>query len=70
MASTTEYIERLRAALYSGELSVTFNGRTVTYRSVRELERALAHAQAELDNENGRMTAGPRKFFFATHRGH
>lgn len=44
MAATAEQITALEAALYSGELTVEYGDRRITYRSVADIERALARA--------------------------
>lgn len=44
MAATAEQIAALEAALYSGELTVEYGDRRITYRSVADIERALARA--------------------------
>ncbi len=41
-------VEALKAARASGVLRVTYQGRTVEYRSLSEIERAIAVEQAEL----------------------
>lgn len=43
-----QQIEALNAAIRSGEHSVAFNGRTVTYRTVADLIKARDDARAEL----------------------
>ena len=55
MAYTQAQLEALQQALASGELRVRFSDREVTYRSVQELEQAIATVQASLD-----VTAGTR----------
>lgn len=44
MAATPEQVAALEAALYSGELTVEYGDRRVTYRSIADIERALARA--------------------------
>jgi hypothetical protein len=48
-------IAALQAALASGELRVSYAGRTIEYRSVAELSRAIDLLRAELD----RAASGP-----------
>ena len=49
MAVTQQDLDSLQRALVSGELRVSFQGRTVEYRSVAEIQRALAAARRELE---------------------
>ena len=48
MAFTIQQLEAIESALGTGELTVTFEGKSVTYRSVNELIRARNRIQAEL----------------------
>lgn len=48
MALTKSDIDALERALASGELTVEYGGRRVTYRSIAELKAALDYAQAAL----------------------
>lgn len=48
MAVTQADIDRLNAAIRSGEQTVSYNGRSVTFRSISELMKARDDAQAEL----------------------
>ena len=43
MALTAADLEKLDAAIATGELSVEFNGRRVTYRSISDLLAARKH---------------------------
>ena len=45
MAYTQSHLDALQEALASGTLTVTFEGRSMTYRSVQELQRAIAVVQ-------------------------
>jgi len=47
-------IERLRHAISRGEKSVRFGDRTIEYRSVDELMKALALLEGEEQRERGR----------------
>lgn len=49
MAYTQADLDRLDAAIAKGVLTVTMNGKTVTYRSTRDLLDARSHVQTELD---------------------
>jgi hypothetical protein len=48
MAVTQADIDRLNNAIRSGEQTVSYNGRSVTFRSISELIKARDDAQAEL----------------------
>lgn len=48
MSYTQAQIEALEQALASGTLRVTYEGRTVEYRSVDELKKAIAEVKAAL----------------------
>lgn len=70
MAFTTDDLAAIDAAIASGELTVSHNGRTVTYRSMSDLLRARQTIQAEIAAaQSGVGAGGPRRFTFVTHRG-
>jgi hypothetical protein len=48
MAYTQTQLIALEAALASGTLRVTFEGRSIEYRSVDELKKAIAEVKAGL----------------------
>ncbi len=48
MAFTQSQLEALEAALASGTLRVSYEGRSVEYRSVDELKKAIAEVKASL----------------------
>jgi hypothetical protein len=48
MAVTQADIDRLNAAIRSGEQTVSYSGRSVTFRSVEQLIKARDDAQSEL----------------------
>jgi roadblock/LC7 domain-containing protein len=48
MAYTESQLEALEVALASGTLRVTFEGRSIEYRSVDELKKAIAEVKAAL----------------------
>lgn len=48
MALTQTDVDNLESALASGELTVEYDGRRVTFRSVAELVQALAYAKQEV----------------------
>lgn len=51
MAFTTDDLDRINAAIATGELSVHYADRSVTYRSIEELLKAKQHI---LNGLNGR----------------
>jgi hypothetical protein len=56
MAYTQAQLEALQEALASGTLTVTYEGRSITYRSVQELQRAIAVVQNALNQQSGKRT--------------
>ena len=54
MAYTQQQAEALREAMTSGVLTVEYDGKRVTYRSVGEIREALAEVDAALAREEGR----------------
>ena len=54
MAYTQSHLEALQEALASGTLTVTFEGRSMTYRSVQELQRAISVVQSSLNQLSGK----------------
>jgi len=54
MAYTQTHLDALQEALASGTLTVTFEGRSMTYRSVQELLRAIAVVQSSLNQQAGK----------------
>jgi roadblock/LC7 domain-containing protein len=48
MAYSQTQLEALEAALASGMLRVSFEGRSVEYRSVEELKKAIAEVKAAM----------------------
>lgn len=69
MAYTTTDLDAIKAAIASGELSVSHNGRTVTYRSIAELLKAKADIEAELASAANGRRGGSYRFNFQTLRG-
>lgn len=49
MAYTSTQLAALRAAMATGALTVSFEGRSVTYRSLDDMRRAEAIMAAELE---------------------
>lgn len=58
MPITQQDIDNLDAAIVSGDLSVTFQGRTVTLQSTDALLKARAHAAQVLASQ-GRAPSAP-----------
>jgi hypothetical protein len=56
MAWTQQQLEAIEAAIASGELTVRFGDRTVTYRSMDELLRARAVIIEALASDAGTST--------------
>lgn len=54
MAYTQSHLDALQEALVSGTLTVTFDGRSITYRSVQELQRAISVVQNSLNQQSGK----------------
>ncbi len=54
MAYTQSHLDALQEALASGTLTVTFDGRSMTYRSVQELQRAISVVQNSLNQQSGK----------------
>ncbi len=53
MAYTQTQIDAAKAALASGVLTVVFEGRSVTYRSVDDLQKAITAMEAANRAESG-----------------
>ena len=54
MAYTEEQRDALRQALASGERRVSYDGKSVEFRSVAELKEALAEVEAALAQADGK----------------
>ncbi len=52
---TTEHLQALREALASGEHRVSYDGKSIEYRSVADLKAAIAEVEATLARESGRQ---------------
>lgn len=68
MAFTQSDLAALDSAIASGELTVSHNGRTVTYRSISDLLKARAAVAAELSAQRSGRSGGPARFVFKTAR--
>ena len=55
MAYTEEQVRALREALASGVLTVSYDGKSVTYRSVDEIKTALTEIENTRAREAGRQ---------------
>lgn len=56
MALTTSDLTALETALASGELTVEYDGRRVTFRSVAELRSAIEYVKGEIASAAGTRT--------------
>ena len=64
MTYTPEHLQALREALTSGEHRVTYDGKSIEYRSVADLKAAIAEVEATLARESGRQKS--RQILVAT----
>ena len=55
MTYTEDQVRALREALTSGVLTVTYDGKSVTYRSVDEIKTALAEIENARARKAGRQ---------------
>ena len=53
MTYTPEHLHALREALASGEHRVTYEGKSIEYRSVADLKAAIAEVKATMARESG-----------------
>ena len=53
MTYTPEHLQALREALASGEHRVTYDGKSIEYRSVADLKSAIADVEATIARESG-----------------
>ncbi len=68
MPFSTDDLQAIDSAIASGELTVSHNGRTVTYRSMSDLKEARATVVAELAAAQNGRSGGPHRFTFSTAR--
>ena len=66
MTYTEDQVRALREALTSGVLTVSYDGKSVTYRSVDEIKVALAEIENARARDAGRVV---RQIRFATSKG-
>lgn len=69
MAFTQQDLDAINAAIASGELTVSHNGRTVTYRSMADLLKARDLIVNELAAQAGSRRGSSYRFHFTTSRG-
>ncbi len=65
MAYTTTQLEAIEAAIGTGELTVEYDGKRVTYRSMTELMQARELIKAELIN-SGQLPAESARISYAS----
>lgn len=53
MTYTHEHLQALREALASGEHRVTYEGKSIEYRSVADLKAAIAEVEATMARDSG-----------------
>ena len=53
MTYTPEHLQALREALASGEHRVTYEGKSIEYRSVADLKAAIAEVEASIARDSG-----------------
>lgn len=68
MAFTQTDLDAIDAAIASGELTVSHNGRTVTYRSMDDLLKARKRIEDVLNRSAG-TSRGSYRYTFQTGRG-
>ena len=54
MTYTTTQRDALRTVIASGVLSLSYDGKTVTYRSLADLKAALAEVEQSLAKDSGK----------------
>ena len=69
MAFTQSDLDAIDAAIASGELTVSHNGRTVTYRSMDDLFKARDRINNLLASQSSRPAGSSYRFTFKTSRG-
>lgn len=68
MATLQEQLDALKAARATGEKRVTYNGKTVEYRDVSELNQAIAAVEGEIAATSSTPTSRSALAYFR--RGH
>ena len=64
---TLEHAQALREAIASGEHRVTYDGKTIEYRTVSDLKLALAEVEAALASDSGKTKT--RQIMITTSKG-
>lgn len=64
---TQDMLNKLKRAYASGTLRITYEGKTLEYRSMAEMERAMNTVRRELESESG--TGRSRQVRMKTGRG-
>lgn len=68
MAYTVAQLQAIEEAIASGELTVEYEGKKVTYRSMAELMQASALIRGELE-ASGLLPSAPRRSYVAHSKG-
>lgn len=69
MALSSTDLDKLDAAIAQGALTVEFNGRRMTYRSVDELLAARSHVAAQIAAAAATRNGATKRYTFSTFRG-
>jgi len=69
MALSSTDLDKLDTAIAQGALTLEFNGRRITYRSMDELMAARAHVAAQLAAAAATRKGATNRYTFATLRG-
>jgi hypothetical protein len=69
MAFSQSDLDAIDAAIASGELTVSHNGRTVTYRSMDDLFKARDRIAAAIASQAGSRRGVTYRYTFTTGRG-
>jgi|JI10StandDraft_1071094.scaffolds.fasta_scaffold12272_8 hypothetical protein len=69
MALSSTDLDKLDTAIAQGALTLEFNGRRITYRSMDELMAARAHVAAQLAAAAATRKAATKRYTFTTLRG-
>lgn len=69
MAFTQSDLDAIDAAIASGELTVSHNGRTVTYRSMDDLIKARDRIGNAIAGQSGSRRGVTYRYTFSTGRG-
>ncbi len=63
MTYSTQQRDALRQAIASGVLRLTYDGKTVEYRSMQELKNALAEVENGLAKDSGKSSTRRIRIF-------